>query len=84
MISKVQKSGNSLGINIPKIYANKAGITKGSKVSFDFKNGAIMILPYKEETLEDLLKDYNIENRHESVDWGDDLGREIIDRYDSY
>jgi antitoxin component of MazEF toxin-antitoxin module len=41
----------------------------------------IIIIPCKknELKLEDLLRDYNIENRHEFIDWGDDVGREITE-----
>jgi antitoxin component of MazEF toxin-antitoxin module len=80
MINKVQKSGNSLGVHIPKLFTTKAGITKGSEVTFEFKNGNIIIIPCKKEDmkLEDLLRDYNIENRNEVIDWGNNVGREII------
>jgi antitoxin MazE len=84
MTTKVQKSGNCLSINIPKALAAKANITKGSKVSFDFKAGKILVIPEeKKETLADLLKGLTPENRHELVDWGPDVGREIIEPYEA-
>ena len=84
MTTKVQKSGNSLSINIPKAVALKARIYKGSRVSFDFKGGKILVIPQNGKgTLADLLKGFTPENRHELWDWGPDVGREIIEPYET-
>ena len=78
--TKVQKSGNTLSINIPKVLAERAKLIKGSKVSFDFKGGKILVIPEeKEETLEDMLKGCTPENMPEFIDFGPDVGREIVE-----
>ena len=80
MTTKVQKSGNCLSINIPKALAQKASLQKGSRVSFDFKGGKILVIPEKkEETLEDMLKGLTPENMPEFIDFGPDVGREIVE-----
>ncbi|MES2059733.1 MAG: AbrB/MazE/SpoVT family DNA-binding domain-containing protein [Patescibacteria group bacterium] len=80
MTTKVQKSGNTLSINIPKAVAEKARIHKGSRVSFDFKGGKILVTPERKElTLEDMLRGLTPENTPEFIDFGPDVGREIID-----
>lgn len=83
MTTKVQKSGNSLSINIPKALAEKAHLQKGSKVSFDYKGGKILVIPEeKKETLEDMLKGLTPENMPEFIDWGPDVGKEILPPYE--
>ena len=80
MTSKVQKSGNCLSINIPKVLAEKADLHKGLKVSFDFKDGNILIIPdNKKETLADMLKSLSKDNIPEFINLGPDVGREKID-----
>lgn len=80
MTTKVQKSGNTLSINIPKAVALKACIRKGSRVSFDLKGGAILVIPEKKElTLAGMLEGLTPENMPEFIDFGPDVGKEIID-----
>ncbi len=80
MTTKVQKSGNSLSINIPKSLASRASLLKGSEVSFDFIEGKIIIVPEKKKlTLADMLAQITPENAPEFIDWGPDVGREIVE-----
>lgn len=79
MTTKVHKIGNSLGIHIPKHIAEKAGLHKGDPVSVEYSAGNILVVPSKKETLEDLLKGITPENSHPLYDWGDDVGKEIIE-----
>jgi len=78
MTTKVQKLGNSLGIHIPKKFTEALSFKKGSPVSIR-KIGKSLIIELKEEeeTLESLLAQITPENRHEEIDWGGPVGREI-------
>lgn len=80
MTTKVHKIGNSLGIHIPKHIAKKAGLHKGDPVSVEYSAGKILVVPDKKETLMDLLSGITPENSHPLYDWGDDVGREIIEQ----
>lgn len=79
MTTKVHKIGNSLGVHIPKEIAQKAGLLKGAPVSIEYSAGKILIIPDKKETLEDLLNGITPENSQPLIDFGPDVGKEIIE-----
>lgn len=75
MDTVVQKWGNSLGVRIPSPYAKRFNLRNGSPVEIHEKNGAIIIVPKKQE-LEELLSRVTPENRHDSFDTGTPVGTE--------
>ncbi|QUL99089.1 MAG: AbrB/MazE/SpoVT family DNA-binding domain-containing protein [Candidatus Fermentithermobacillus carboniphilus] len=75
MQARVRKWGNSLGIRIPRLLAQKAGLTEGVEVDFQVHDNAIIISP-KRYTLESLLARVTPENLHEEVNTGQPTGRE--------
>lgn len=75
METVVQKWGNSLGIRIPSVYAKEFNLKNGSTVEIREENGAIIIVPRKQE-LEDLLSGVTAENLHEPIDTGAPAGTE--------
>ena len=79
MTTKVQKWGNSLAIRIPSHTAKRLGLKAGSKVRTRDALNQMIIEPVdkKEETLEDLVAQITPENRHELIDWGPPVGKEI-------
>ncbi len=79
MQTKVQKWGNSLGLRIPKSFAEQAGVEAGSEVDLSVKNGELIIRPRRlpRYDLEDLLHGITAENTHAEVETGDRVGREV-------
>ena len=82
---KVAKWGNSLGVRLPKAAAEAAGLRPGTEVDVVVDGQDLRIKPsvriprYK---LEDLIAEMDRlgpKNRPELVDWGPDVGAEIID-----
>jgi antitoxin MazE len=82
---KVAKWGNSIGVRLPKAAAEAAGIDAGSELDLVVEGRELRLkrsakIPYYR--LEDLLAEMDRlgpKNRPEFVDWGPDVGAEIID-----
>ena len=84
MTTKIQKWGNSLAIRIPKEFAKGANLQEGSVVSFSADGQSLIIKPRKKPvyTLEELMKDFNPKTKHKLIDWGPDVGKEILDPWE--
>ena len=78
MLTKVQKWGNSLGLRIPKAFAEEAGVAAGSEVILAIIEGGLIVRPAhpRKYSLEELLHRVTAENRHAEVDAGGAVGRE--------
>lgn len=70
----VTKWGNSLGVRIPRILANKIGIHEGTPVDVSIQNHQLIIT--KEFSLQSLLDQVTKENLHEEVQTGPSCGKE--------
>ena len=83
METNIQKWGNSLGVRLPKELATKQSLKEGSRVRItETKTGvAIEIVRKKRRTLDELLKQFNTKSQHELVDWGDDVGSEVLEKW---
>lgn len=83
MTTKIQKWGNSSAIRIPKSLMQASGLVQGGEVAIEFRDGLLTVKPkkQKEYTLKELLKGMTKENRHELVDWGPDVGNEILEAW---
>ncbi len=79
MLATVSKWGNSRALRIPKQLALESGLDFGSKVELILEDGQLRIVPFKEPryTLEELVAQITPENRHEEVDWGPPVGKEV-------
>lgn len=79
MLTKVQKWGNSLGLRIPKAFANDTRLDKDSLVEITVEKGRIIITPVSTPglTLEELLAGVNNDNIHHEVDTASAVGNEI-------
>lgn len=79
METKIRKWGNSLGLRIPKSFAEEAGVREGSAVDISLEDDRLVITPVKVEAyrLQDLLDRVNKDNLHEEVSTGDSLGKEV-------
>ena len=79
MASRITKWGNSLGLRIPKVLAEQAGLKEGSLVDVNLEDGTILIRSIQPPSLrlDDLLAAVHDENIHEEVSTGDPVGREV-------
>lgn len=79
MNTQIKKWGNSLAVRIPKDILDKTNLKEGAGVFVDFHNGVITLKPsVKKETLEDLVNKITPKNRYKEIDWGSDVGNEIV------
>ena len=79
MKTKLQRWGNSLGLRIPKAFAQEAAVEPGSIVELTVDgNGRLIVerVPGPEYDLEDLLAQVTNENLHDEVPTGARRGRE--------
>lgn len=81
---QTQEWGNSTGIRIPKKVLQAVKWKNDQEVFIDIKGNSIVLTPLKEKshelpTLDELLEGVTPDNVHTAVDWGPDVGKEIID-----
>lgn len=72
MTTKIRKWGNSYAVRIPKERVRELGMRDGSTVEIKLKP-----VP-KKYTLDELVAQMNPKNRHPLIDWGPDVGNEIL------
>lgn len=78
MHTKVQRWGNSLGLRIPKSFAEEAGVEAGSEVDLSVEDGELVVRPKRTPKygLKDLLRGVTAKNVHDETDTGERVGRE--------
>jgi len=78
MQTKIQKRGNSLGLRIPKSFAEQAGVEAGSDVDLSVENGELIVRPRRSPRyeLKDLLQAVTANNVHREIETGEPVGRE--------
>lgn len=78
MQTKIAKWGNSLGIRVPKAFAEEAKVEAGSLVDIAVENGEIVIRPTRPYVydIDLLVKAIDVNNLHEAVETGSPRGRE--------
>jgi antitoxin MazE len=79
MRTKIQRWGNSLGLRIPRSFAEEAGIGVGSEVDLSIQDGDLLVKPARRRTykLEELIRRITAKNLHGEVDTGGPVGREV-------
>lgn len=78
MRSQIVKWGNSVAIRVPKTVLERSGMREGDMVEFVAKKGAILAKAVKAEpTLDELVARITPGNKHEEVNWGPPMGREV-------
>jgi antitoxin MazE len=78
MRTQVSKWGNSLGVRIPKAYAEEMGLSEGATVEVKLSGRKLVLTPSRPEyVLEDLVAGITPKNRHGETDWGAAVGKEI-------
>ncbi len=76
----LSKWGNSLGLRLPKALTAEIGVTDGQKVEVRAEGGRIIVEPVRAPlTWEKMMENTTPEAMREAWDWGEDVGREIID-----
>ncbi len=80
-MSTVQRWGNSLAVRIPAVLAGQLDVTDGAQVELTVRNGELVVRPLKREklSLRDLLKNCKPSQLHGEIDFGEDLGREVLE-----
>ena len=73
----LQKWGNSVGVRLPKPMLAQLGLAEGAQVDVLLEGDHLVIRPARLK-LADLLARCTPASRPEPVDWGPDVGREII------
>lgn len=86
MESRLQKWGNSSGIRIPSSFLKSLGLKNDDKIEIVQEEDSIIISKPKKRhlTLEERIEMYekasdSEKGNIETYDWGEDLGKEIID-----
>jgi antitoxin MazE len=79
MRTKIVKWGNSLGLRIPRSFAEDARVGEGSIVDLGLENGQLVIrvIEPRPMALEELLASVNAGNLHGEVDTGGVVGGEV-------
>lgn len=78
MITTIQRWGNSLAIRIPKAFAEQAELDEADEVEISIEGCTITLRPAPRKwTLEELVKGITASNRHDPVDWGKPVGKEV-------
>ena len=79
MVTKVQKWGNSLGLRIPKSFAAEAQVEAGSMVDISVEDGGLVVRPVRRRkyVLSELLRRVSSRNRHDEIETGEPVGREV-------
>jgi antitoxin MazE len=76
--TKIQRWGNSLGVRIPRAFAEEAGVRAGSEVDLSLRDGTLILRPARRRIyrLKELLEKVSNRNLHREVDTGNAVGRE--------
>jgi len=78
MRTRIQRWGNSLGLRIPKLYAEEAQLKQHSEVDLIVENGRLVVMPCgPNHRLDDLLAGVTDQNLHGEQDFGEAAGREV-------
>jgi len=78
MRTKVVKWGNSLGLRIPKSFAEEVKVSEGVEVDLSLEDGhlVIRVVPRDRLNLKDLLAGITDDNLHGEIDTGNPVGGE--------
>lgn len=78
MRTQVSRWGNSLGVRIPKAYAEELGLAEGATVDVKVSGRNLVMEPAQREyALEELVSGITPKNRHAETDWSAPRGKEV-------
>ena len=75
MTTKIRKWGNSYAVRIPKNQVAGLGLRDGSAVEIRIKPAR------KKYSLDELIAQITPENRYAEINWGPDIGKEILEEW---
>ncbi|HEY2386724.1 MAG TPA: AbrB/MazE/SpoVT family DNA-binding domain-containing protein [Candidatus Binatia bacterium] len=81
MRRRVQRWGNSLAVRIPTDVAKACDLTEGTELEVRNEKGTVVLVPDRPRrrryALADLVNRITRRNRHEAIEHGRPVGREI-------
>ncbi|RMF16053.1 MAG: AbrB/MazE/SpoVT family DNA-binding domain-containing protein [Candidatus Dadabacteria bacterium] len=79
MKTRVRKWGNSLGVRIPKSFAEQINVVEGAEIDIAVSDGKLVLKPVvaPRYRLEDLVSEIRPSNLHGEVDTGEPVGNEL-------
>jgi antitoxin MazE len=78
MKTTIQKWGNSLAVRIPRPFAEEINLQENTTVDLTVRMGKLLIAPAVPVlTLESLVERITDENRHDEVETGPRVGKEV-------
>jgi antitoxin MazE len=80
-MATIQKWGNSLAVRIPRALAEQLQVSEGTPVRVRVAEGMLVVEPEgrPKYRLSDLLADCKPRQLHGELDWGPDVGREVVE-----
>lgn len=76
----ISKWGNSLGLRLPRALTAAIGVSEGQKVEIRAEGGKLIVEPARTPlTWEKMLENTDPDELRKAWDWGEDVGREIVD-----
>jgi antitoxin MazE len=78
---KIAKWGNSLAVRLPKAVADEAGLRADAEVDVTVDRSGVKLRPVvtiPRYSLEDMVAGLKPEDAPETIDWGPDVGSEIL------
>lgn len=81
MTTKIQKWGNSLAIRLPRAIFQSGKFAEGSEVILEEKGSGVILKVVKRKypPLAEIMKNIKPDQWEPELDWGPDVGKEIID-----
>lgn len=75
----VKKWGNSASVRIPAAIMEAAHFEVDQELDIREENGVVVLTPtrYVKYDLDDLISGITEENKHDLVDWGEPVGKEV-------
>jgi antitoxin MazE len=80
-MATVQKWGNSLAVRIPRSLAGQIDVEEGTAVELCVRDGELIVRPNRSPKLSlgALLENCKPSQLHGETDFGNDVGREVVD-----
>lgn len=70
--------GRSAAVRLPRAYLDALGLKAGDEVELTLERGKVVVAAKPRATLEDLVEQMKTQESPERIDWGPDVGAEII------
>jgi antitoxin MazE len=78
MKALIGKWGRSAALRLPKAYLEALGIKAGDEVEVTLEGKTLLVAAKARPRLEDLVADMKTQERPDVIEWGPDVGAEVI------